>query len=153
MAINPNTDFSTGAVLTAAQQNRFPRGIVAIASSTTSDASITVEEIELTSSSFTAVANRYYRATYYEPQLNTASGAGAFMLMRLRLTNLAGTQLNQGIFQVGAPNMTGLIIWTGTLSAGSTTIVGTAASGSGTWAATRAAGSVAYLVVEDMGPA
>ena len=153
MAINPNTDFSTGAILTAAQQNRFPRGIVAIASSTTSDASITAEEIELTSSTFTAVANRYYRATYYEPQLNTASGGGSFIFLRLRLTNLAGTQLNQGLFQVGPANMTGFIVWTGTLSAGSTTIVATAASGFGTWVASRAAGTVAYLIVEDMGPA
>ena len=30
MAINPNTDFTTGAILTAAQQNRFPRGITGI---------------------------------------------------------------------------------------------------------------------------
>ena len=30
MAINPNTDFTAGAVLTAAQQNRFPRGVVAL---------------------------------------------------------------------------------------------------------------------------
>ena len=48
MAINPNTDFSSGAVLTAAQQNRFPRGVMAYAQTTTSDATITVEEIEVT---------------------------------------------------------------------------------------------------------
>jgi len=36
MAINPNTDFTSGAVLTAAQQNRFPRGVMALATSSTS---------------------------------------------------------------------------------------------------------------------
>jgi hypothetical protein len=29
MAINPNTDFTTGQVLTSAEQNRFPRGVMA----------------------------------------------------------------------------------------------------------------------------
>jgi len=153
MAINPNTDFSAGSVLTADQMNRLPRGIVAIASSTTSDASITVEEIELTSSSFTAVANRYYRATYYEPQLNTASGAGSYLVTKIRLTNVTGTILNQAIFQVGGANITGITLWVGTLSAGSTTIVATAIAGSGTWVATRSATQVGLLVVEDIGPA
>ena len=153
MPINPNTDFSSGAVLTAAQQNRFPRGIVAFGQNTTTDASIIAEEVTVTSSSFTAVANRYYRIHYYEPQVSTASGGGSFFLGRIRRTNLAGTQLQQGILQVGELNFMFHLVWVGTLTAGSTTIVATGAAGSGTWSASRGATLPAQLFVEDIGPA
>ena len=53
MAINPNTDFSAGAVLTAAQQNRFPRGVVAFSSSQTSSAAIGTTETVPHSALFT----------------------------------------------------------------------------------------------------
>jgi hypothetical protein len=159
MAISPNTDFSSGAVLTAAQQNRFPRGVMAYAQTTTSDATITVEEIEVTSTSFTAVANRYYKITYYEPQVGVPAIAGAFMVGRIRLTNLAGTGLQSAIVQnapATALNYTMNCVWTGTLSAGSTTIVASLICSSGTGSATRATASpssVAFILVEDIGPA
>jgi len=60
MAINPNTNFSAGAVLTSAQQNRFPRGVMAFTKATASGA-INSEAVQITGSSFTAVANRYYK--------------------------------------------------------------------------------------------
>ncbi len=153
MPINPNTDFSSGAVLTAAQQNRFPRGIVAFGQTTTTDSSITTEELTVVSSSFTAVANRYYRIHYYEPQVSTASGGGSFFLGRIRRTNLVGTQLQQGILQVGELNFMFHLVWVGTLTAGSTTIVATGAAGSGTWSASRGATLPAQIIVEDIGPA
>jgi hypothetical protein len=153
MPINPNTDFSSGAILTADQQNRFPRGIVAYGQNIVTDASITAEEVTITSSSFTAVANRYYRIHYYEPQVTTASASGSFFLGRIRRTNLAGTQLQQGILQVGELNFMFHLVWVGTLTAGSTTIVATGAAGSGTWSASRGATFPAQLFVEDLGPA
>ena len=64
MAVNPNTDFSSGAVLTAAQQNRFPRGVVAETSRTTTYATTSTYGDVLTCSSFTAVANRLYQVTF-----------------------------------------------------------------------------------------
>ena len=76
MTISPNTQFSSGAVYTADQANRFPRGIMALATSTTSDSSVTAEEVELGAISFTAVASRYYKITYFEPDIGI-SGAGA----------------------------------------------------------------------------
>ena len=94
MAINPNTDFSSGAVLTAAQQNRFPRGVMAYNTATATDSSVTAEEVQITGSSFTAVANRYYRITYYEPNLISTASTG--FGLRIRQTNLAGTVLNIG---------------------------------------------------------
>jgi len=50
MAINPNTDFSVSDVLTAAQQNRFPRGVVAYTTVTATDNNITTEETQITGS-------------------------------------------------------------------------------------------------------
>ena len=156
MAINPNTDFSSGAILTAAQQNRFPRGVMARNEVTTTDLTITAEEIQITGSSFTAVANRYYRITYYEPQIALPATAGVFSIARIRLTNLAGTQLQQGIVQnapATAINYSQPTIWVGTLTAGSTVIVGTLSCSSGTATATRSATIPAQLTVEDIGPA
>jgi hypothetical protein len=156
MAINPNTDFSSGAILTAAQQNRFPRGVMARNEVTTTDSTITTEEIQITGSSFTAVANRYYRITYYEPQIGLPATAGVFSIARIRLTNLAGTQLQLGIVQ-NAPatstNYSQPTVWVGTLTAGSTVIVGSLACSSGTATATRSATAPAQLTVEDIGPA
>ena len=151
MAINPNTDFSSNTVLTAAQQNRFPRGVMALASVTASDTTITAEEVQVTSASFTAVANRYYRITYTEPDLYNGAG---YMIGRLRLTNLAGTQLQRFDNTQGTGNDRFMVVvWVGTFSAGSTVIVATQTSSSGTGQAVRSATSPAQLIVEDIGPA
>ena len=156
MAISPNTNFSAGAVLLASQQNRFPRGIVARAQLTSTDLSITTEEIQLTSGSFTAVADRYYRITYFEPQVQTPATAGAFVTSGIRLTNVSGTRYQTGIVQnapATAVNYSMTTVWVGTLTAGSTVIVATLACSSGTATATRSATAPAQLTVEDIGPA
>ena len=156
MAISPNNDFTAGQVLTATECNQFPRGVMAFASSTTTDATITAEEIQLTSSSFTAVANRYYRITYYEPQVSSPATAGAYATGAIRLTNLAGTKYQQSIVQ-NAPatlvNYSMTTVWVGTLTAGSTVIVATMQGFSGTFAANRSATQPAQLTIEDIGPA
>ena len=156
MAISPNDDFTAGAVLLASQQNRFPRGIVARAQLTSTDLSITTEEIQLTSGSFTAVADRYYRITYFEPQVQTPATAGAFVTSGIRLTNVSGTRYQTGIVQnapATAVNYSMTTVWVGTLTAGSTVIVATLACSSGTATATRSATAPAQLTIEDIGPA
>ena len=154
MAINPNTDFSAGAVLTASQQNRFPRGIVSYTTNTSTDSSITTsEEVQITGTAFTAVANRYYKITYFEPNLNHASDVN--YTLRVRLTNLAGA-LQGGTYaflRAGSYSSTGILVVYATFTAGSTTLVATLQSGSGTGAATRSADFRAFLSVEDVGPA
>jgi len=153
MAINPNTDFSSGAVLTAAQQNRFPRGIVAFIESTSVDSYSTTETVKLTATTFTAVANRYYRLTYYEPNTQLPSGTSTFMTQRIRLTNAAGTLLafGQGQSQSATQTtQTSFCQTVVTLSAGSTVIVGTMQSSSGTPALFRS--NRAFVLVEDLGP-
>lgn len=159
MTINPNTDFSTGAVLTADQQNRFPRGVVAYTASTTSPSAVgTTEAVILTGGSFTAVANRYYRVTYFEPQSYTATGSPALLSVKLRLTNLAGaTQRVMLKSQAGLNTQDNYLTMSAvlTFSAGTTNLVITAAAttAASTIAFVRDATSVAFLLVEDIGPA
>ena len=65
MAVSPNTDFTAGAILTAAQQNNFPRGVMGYFTSTANSA-VTTATADVTGATvtFTAVANRLYRATF-----------------------------------------------------------------------------------------
>jgi hypothetical protein len=153
MAISPNVNFVSGAILTATQQNQFPRGIVAFAESIISDTTITAEEIQLTASTFTAVANRYYRITYYEPQVALNNNETA--TSRIRLTNLAGTQYQLGKLRGSGSPLSDFMttVWVGTLTAGSTVIVATLQSSSGTATATRSATQPAQITIEDLGPA
>lgn len=158
MAINPNTDFSSGAVLTADQQNRFPRGVMALATSTTSY-TLTTSEVIATGMTvtFTAVANRYYRITYFEPQAQTATFAANTQLT-LRQTNASGTVLQNTIFsnESNALDQSGMTcIRTMTFSAGSITVVGTAKCSltTGGPQLIRDSTRQAQLLVEDIGPA
>lgn len=153
MAISPNTNF-TSSTLSSTQLNQFPRGVVAYGQTTTSDTTITAEEIQVTSSSFTAVANRYYRISYYEPQMSPA--VSGYAVGYIRKTNLAGTELNRGIIQSPtgfALNQTLTVSIVTTFTAGSTVVIGSIASGSGTSNANRGATYPAWICVEDIGPA
>jgi hypothetical protein len=156
MPINPNTDFVSGAVLNASEQNRFPRGIIQLATSTTTVTNSTTEAAYLTSPSFTAVANRYYKITYSEPNIQSPGGAGNFVEMRIRLTNASGTQLqytqqqSSGATQTGNGLATSVIT---TLTAGATVIVGTLRANTGSPGIFRGSGNQAFLIIEDLGPA
>jgi hypothetical protein len=157
MAVNPNTDFSDSTSLPAAQLNRFPRGIVAFAENATASGNTTIETVSVTSSSFTAVANRYYRISYYEPIVQYISGTVTANALRIRLTDLTGTLQQQTEFftvNTFGRNATGFVTITTTLTAGSTVLVGTFAPiGGGTMACFRSATVKAQIIVEDLGPA
>ena len=152
MAISPNTNFSTGQVFSSAQANAFPRGVMAYNQVTTNDTTITAtEEVQITSSAFTAVANRYYRITYYEPQL-THTGV-SYIVARIRKTNLAGTELERAIVSVpSALYAFSNVVAITTFAAGSTVVVASLES-TATATATRGATFPGYIVVEDIGPA
>jgi len=150
MAINPNTDFSSGAVLTAAQQNRFPRGVMQYNTNSTTDATVTAEEIQITLSAFTAVTGRLYRISYYEPGFG--SSVSAAMTMRIRLTNLAGAIQQTGqVFNTGTQQQQGFIQNVVTFTAGSIVLVATLQNSAGTGSATRSATAQGILMVEDIG--
>lgn len=147
--------FTAGAVLTAAEMNALPGGEIVRVSSTTNGTADTTEDIQLTTASFTAVAGRLYRITYYEPALQTPAGAGNYTFMRIRLTNASGTMYRQAQVQnSGATQVanTCIAVAVNTLTAGSTVIVGTAISNTGTINLFRAADNPAFLLVEDIGP-
>jgi hypothetical protein len=146
MAINPNTDFSTGAILTADQQNRFPRGVMAYASRTTAGLTTTLADIGL-SVTFTAVANRYYKYTFYSYAANASSAGTCETYITDSSNNIKG-YLN--LYVPGGGNYTFQhLVYVSTETAGSVTRKVRAKCQAGT-------GSLydpMYLFVEDIGPA
>jgi hypothetical protein len=155
MAINPNTDFVSGAVLNASEQNRFPRGIMAYSEKTSSSGVNTTEAVEFTLT-FTAVANRYYKLSYHEPILQVPSGVGTATEARFRLNNVSGTELYFSQAQNNATNQYApdhSFQRIQTFSAGSVTVVATLKASSGTSAAFRTSTAVGFFMVEDIGPA
>ena len=159
MAIAPNDTFTSGQVLTAAECNAFPFGVVALATSTTGYTLTTSSAIATGMTvTFTAIANRNYKITYYEPQASCAPVATAYTFTQIKLTNAAGTQYGSGIVQTSSNTAISATItntYIGTFAAGSTTIVGCAitSSTSGGPALSRSATAPAQLLVEDIGPA
>jgi hypothetical protein len=158
MAINPNTDFTAGSILLASQQNRFPRGIVAMATSTTTY-TLTTSVVIATGMSvtFTPVANRYYKITYYEPQAQTPTVLGNSQTY-LKITNAAGTTIGNAVM-VNESNVTDqgplTITKISTFAAVSTTLVGCGSTSATTGGPTLLRGTdrEALLLVEDLGPA
>ena len=152
MAVTPNTTFSSGAIYTAAQANRFPRGIMATpATSTTTDSTITTTEEVMLTYTFTAVSGRMYLLTYVEPAL---SGTTATTLnARIREDNLTGATINQMRMPIsttlqGYINMN--FVFTAAAS-GSKTIVATLLAGANTVTATRSSVLTAALWAIDIG--
>lgn len=156
MAISPNTTFTT-AVLTSTQMNAFGFGVVALATSTTTFTVTTTPTISTGMTvTFTALANRYYRISYYEAQARAVAGAGGYVYTYIKKATAAGTQLNAGI--VYSTSGTGAIgnlnvVAVTTLTAGSQTIVGASNCNAGTTTLDRDTSYPAYLLVEDIGPA
>jgi hypothetical protein len=158
MAISPNVDFVSGAILTASQQNQFPRGIVAYTQSTSASGAISSETVTLTSTSFTAVANRYYKVTYFDPTLEPSSpSVPIYIIGRIRLTNVSGAiqqyaNMEPVINTAGdgqMMTMTAVI----TLAAGATTICGTLAAATNSVNAFGSVNARRFILVEDIGPA
>lgn len=155
MAIAPNTTFVSGAILTAAQQNAFGFGIMAVNFVTTNDTA-TAEKVAVTSSSFTAITNRYYKITFFSPEI-TSTSANTYSQLRIRKgTTTAGTVIASAtVFTSTSPTMfnSGTVSAVTTLTAGAQQIVGTIFTGSGTGTFAATANAPAYLLVEDIGPA
>ena len=148
-----NTTFVSGAILTAAQMNNLPMGIVSVTNNTASSSSVSVETLAITSPSFTAVANRYYRISYYEPACQFVSGTVNNFDLKIRITSIAGTQYqlaNPTIRSAGANAGFASIVTT--LSAGATVFVATfQPTGGGNGQCFRNATAVAQLIIEDIG--
>jgi len=153
MTVSPNTDFISGAVLTAAEMNKLPRGLMAdVVTSSTTDSSVTAEEVMLTVT-WTAVANRNYRIVYIEPALSGTSATSA--TFRLRSGTVTGTVLNSTVVAISSTSLSfsGFVESIATIAAGSQTVVATLQYSAGTGTATRSATRLAMLYVEDVGAA
>ena len=148
MAISPNDDFTAGQVLTATECNQFPRGVMAFNTNTTTNAGVTGEATQITATAFTAVANRYYKITYFEP--DCVGGTGYFTF---RIKN-GGTTL-QTFYQLSGAGVDRHAngVYIGTFSAGSVTITATAQQSAGTGTLGRGSSTIAFLSIEDIGPA
>jgi hypothetical protein len=155
MAVNPNTNFSTGQVLTASEQNRFPRGVMGYYVATGNSAVTTATaQITGTTITWTAEANRLYRAQFTcDYSQNTANAIIGFYL-----ADSAGTTFYNAIANtVSVANGFAQISLTHlfTVSAGSTTrkIMADLSSGTATVRGTGGGGGAYTFIIEDMGPA
>jgi hypothetical protein len=149
MAITANTTFSSGAVLTAQQQNNFPRGIVAYTSNATQ--TITSAFLVGLNTTYTFEANRNYKITV-ATSTSTSGGAGLILYIDVDGTGKQRIWDNRTIAATaGNSNVNGF--WVGTVAAGSKTVkLGwTVLSGTGTNAA--AADLPNQLIIEDLGTA
>lgn len=152
MAVTPNTTFTIGDVLTASQQNRFGRGIMATpATSTTSDSTITTTEEVMLSYTFNAVNGRMYLLTYVEPALNgTTAGT---LIARFREDSISGNTINQMRLPISTTlqgNINMNFVFTAAAT-GSKTIVATLVAGANTVTAQRSAQAIAALWAIDIG--
>lgn len=98
---------------------------------------------------FTAIANRRYKVTWFEPEIV----ANGYNYLELRQTNATGTLFARAWFDVSGEG-TAATITAGplTFTAGSVTLV-TVLNTSGNGFCTRGASEIARLMVEDIGPA
>ena len=151
MAINPNTDFSVSGVYTANQANRFPRGVMAYSTKNTNTSmSTTVADVGL-SVTFTAVANRYYKYTFftYANNSTTASTNNFF------LTDSSNATLSTiNVYVVGGGAYTGVHFPTiRTETAGTVVRKIRCSTQAGTGTAYGDATNLMFLLVEDIGQA
>jgi hypothetical protein len=145
-----NTDFTAGQILTAAQQNNFPRGLVNVTSATAATGTFTTQVTTITAPSFTAVANRLYRISYFEPVLQYISGTVTVIDMTIKI---GGVAILFGEAKISsANNNVGFITTTRTLTAGANVITGhLTANGGGGGNGYRSATAIAQIVIEDLG--
>jgi hypothetical protein len=122
----------------------------------TANQNITTTETALTSMTvtFTAVANRLYRASLFEPRLNNAGGSPAYFEGKLRFTSVAGTVLQSITIPsgVGATAVSMFIETVFTTTAGSKVVLATLQTAAGNFNAERSATAPAIFRVEDIGP-
>ena len=134
-----------------------PRGIVALGTMS-SNYTLTTSAVALNAVSWTAVADRYYRVTYFEPEAQTSTVSASTTTLQIRSgATAAGGQLSSGrITTSAAVKVQGAVTVsyvTATFAAGTQTVNASALTSSttGTPVLVRSATSRAFLMVEDLG--
>ena len=93
---SPNTTFTSGAVLTAAQMNNLPFGLMGTPKRITAAQNTITTVVDITNATlaFTGIANRWYKATYSANGTVTTGGS----TFRFLLTDSSNTTVVGGIF-------------------------------------------------------
>lgn len=151
-----STDFVTDgaqAIQDLAQEisDIYPRGKIAFGEATTTPAGFGAETITVSAITFTAIANRYYKITYYEPDV--FQNSAATITSRVRLNNVTGTiQAINADSDNNANTITPIMLqFVKTFTAGSVTLVATLQASAGNIQPNRATDKRAFLLVEDIG--
>jgi hypothetical protein len=93
---SPNTTFTSGAILTAAQMNNLPFGLMGtpVRKTTSQSGFSTIADVTSMTLTFTGIANRWYRATYTAQALASVAGT----TFRFTLTDSANNVVTGGIY-------------------------------------------------------
>jgi hypothetical protein len=148
-----NTTFTTGAVLTAAQMNNLPWGVMGTVYRTSGDFTANTSFADITGMSitFTAVAGRLYRASWgASARKETAAG-----YTQISLTNSSNTLYGYSIgytVTTNFVNLSGVVIISG-LSAGSNTFKLRGISENNTSTIFGNSNAPLTFIIEDMGAA
>ena len=149
MAITPNTTFVSGAILTAAQQNNFPRGLMGYVSKSDANFGPFTAETDITGMSitFTGVANRLYRLSTGIVAIKNTSAGWIFITAKDGSNAIIG---QNGATQVagGYVNLGGTYVFTAT---GSTTIRLTAQAENASGTVQAGAAIRCTMTIEDIG--
>ena len=152
MAINPNTTFTAGAILTAAQMNRLPWGVMGVASATANQTGIsTVTDITGLSVTFTANSSRMYKTTVFLPYAEQQTAA-SYPAIYITDSANAIKQQNLAYHVVGYGEAKVVIIYESGLS-GSTVRKARATTSAGSLTIVASATSPTLIMVEDIGAA
>jgi hypothetical protein len=149
MAITPNDAFVAGQVLTAQEQNNFPRGVVAYTSNATQ--TITAGVLVGLNTTYTFEAGRTYKISVFTSYSSTA-GAGLILALDVGGTAVQRIFDNRPIASV-AGNFHVNGFWSGTVAAGSKTVKLAWAVLSGTVTNPATATEPNQLIIEDIGTA
>jgi hypothetical protein len=151
MAVSPNTDFTSGQILTATQQNNFPRGVMQYVINTTTNPTVTTTKADVTGMTvtWTAVANRLYRLNFEGMIGNNNASQNQFFFADASNVDVDNTYHDVGAGQFASLSFQYLF----TTTAGSKTLKLRAQSSSGTLTFYGSGGRSFSLIVEDLGPA
>lgn len=147
-----NTTFTSGNVLTAAQMNNLPFGVVGYVSRTAGNITVnTLADLTGMSVTFTAVANRIYKATWLVNGDKNASGRDSTNIYFTTSANVVVADISlitMGSTNVGL-NFSASCVFTA--SAGSVTYKLRGKSFSGDLVVYGTANAPCVLIIEDIG--
>jgi len=145
----PVSNFTADDVLTAANMNLLPRGVMAYAQVTANQTGIsTVVDLTSLTVTFTAVAGRRYRITGYgRVKQNTSSGFVTMTITNAANTQQSASQILMVATEVGQPMPTFIVV----PGAGSVTYKLRLTTNTATCDLEAAATAPAFILVEDIG--